>query len=44
MATKSMYSAIDLDSYDPLINFNKDLFEWVYGISKEGKLYGLFDN
>lgn len=44
MATKSMYSAIDLDSKDPLINFNKDLIEWVYGITKEGKLYDLFDN
>jgi hypothetical protein len=39
-----MYSALDLDSNDPLINFNKELIEWVYGITKEGKLYDLYDN
>lgn len=38
MATKAIFLAADKDPNDPLISFNKELIEWVYGISREGRL------
>ena len=38
MATKAVFLAADKDPNDPLISFNKELIEWVYGISRESRL------
>lgn len=44
MATKSIYAALGHDSDDPIINFNKDIIEWIYGIEKTGKLSSIIEN
>lgn len=44
MATRSIFQAADRDENDEIISFNKEVIEWIYGISDEGRLNKLYNN
>ncbi len=44
MATRSIFQAADRDDQDEIISFNKEVIEWIYGISDEGRLNKIYSN